>query len=940
MTYRKKLIEVALPLEAINKESAREKSIRHGHPSTLHLWWARRPLAACRAVLFSQLVDDPSAHPDKFPTEEAQTKERERLFKIIEELVKWENINNEKVLNAARAEILKSTDGNPPPVLDPFCGGGSIPLEAQRLGLKAYASDLNPVAVLITKALIEIPPKFAGMPPVNPKAQKSFHWEGAKGLAEDVRYYGKWMRDEAEKRIGHLYPKVKITKEMTTDRPDLKSYVGQELTVIAWIWARTVPSPDPAFGGIQVPLARSFWLSLKKGKEAFIQPVIDPSKKKYDFKVKIGKPDDMFDPSTGTKPAGRGSNFECLLSKAIIDGKYIKQIGQTEGLKKRLMAIVCEGNRERVYLNPIAETDVEIEKAAITWKPEFKLTGKSADQLPLYGMKEYWQLFTPRQLAALTTFSDLISEVHDLVIKDAKRNEIVTDEHNSFSEEKSWPIFYANAVVTYLAFTLNRQVNRLSTISFWDQTSQKIQQAFGRQALAMTWDFCEANPIGNSSGNWMGQLLFPVEYLEYAVTDTLGLVNQIDATSKTAYSGELICCDPPYYDNICYADLSDFFYIWLRRTLKEIYPQILSTVMTPKDEELIASPYRFRGDRSGAAAFFEKGLGDVIEQWRNLGNVDYPTTVFYAFKQSETTNEGTASTGWETFLTGVINHGFTVTATWPIRTELTGNLKKQVAALASSVVLALIPRFENAPITTRREFIRELKQEMPDAFRVMQSGNIAPVDLAQAAIGPGIAVFSRYSKVIEADGSRMTVHSALTLINQMLDEVLAEQEGEYDADTRWALAWFEQYGVDEGPYGVAETLSIAKNTAVDALVKAGILMSKGGKVRLLKRNELAEDWDPSTDNRLTVWEITQHLIRLLVDKGSEEAASNLLKKVGGLGETARDLAYRIYIVCDRKKWAQEALVYNSLVVAWPELTKLAGKKEQKIETQENLFGKG
>jgi len=486
--YRKKLIEVALPLKEINEQSAREKSIRHGHPSTLHLWWARRPLAACRAVLFAQLVDDPSSdpayrRPDGSVDEERAGIKRAELFNLIEELVRWENSNNPDVVNRAKAEIARCVasrkielgelqketivygrdegkehpdgplpnDGRftawqvncrlappeavnhflqtyAPPVLDPFAGGGSIPLEAQRLGLRAHASDLNPVPVLINKALIEIPPKFAGLPPVNPGWQQKSReektlqssWQGTRGLAEDVRWYGRWMRDEAEKRIGHLYPKVKITQEMMDDgRPDLKPYLGQELTVIAWLWARTVASPDPSVGGKHVPLVRSFWLSRKKGKEAYVQPVVDREKGTYEFKVRVGKPADGFDPDKGTKPSGRGSNFECILSGSPIDGNHIKSMGQSEGLQSRLMAVVCEGVRGRIYLNPLGEMELTAREANPLWKPEFDLIGKSADQLPLYGMKQYWQLFTPRQLTALTTFSDLVKEARQKVLEDA-----------------------------------------------------------------------------------------------------------------------------------------------------------------------------------------------------------------------------------------------------------------------------------------------------------------------------------------------------------------------------------------------------------------------------------------------------------------------------------------------------------------------------------------
>lgn len=992
---RKKLIEVALPLQKINEASAREKSIRHGHPSTLHLWWARRPLAACRAVLFAQLVDDPSSDPaftkpDGNPDLEKAEKKRRELFKLIEDLVQWENTNNLDVINKARAEIARClasrkielgeldkdttifgkdegkahTDGAQPkdgrftawqvnnllappkavdhflaeyapPVLDPFAGGGSIPLEAQRLGLRAHASDLNPVAVLITKALIEIPPKFAGMPPVNPEWQEkrqeekemNSSWEGASGLAEDVRYYGQWIRDEAEKRIGHLYPKVKITQEMiNAGREDLKPYLGQELTVIAWLWARTVPSPDPSVGGKHVPLVRSFWLSKKNGKEAYVQPIVDRDVGTYEFKVKLGKPRDGFDPDLGTKPAGRGSNFECLLSKTTIDGKYIKKVGQSGGLGQKLLAIVCEGNRSRIYVNPTEEMAKGVENAELNWRPEFYLVGKSADQLPLYGMKQYWQLFTHRQLTALTTFSDLVGEAWDKIKKDAAAVGHLPRDNRPLNKGGTGPQAYADSAATYLTFALDKSANYWSTLCGWHSGRDIIMSTFGRQALPMVWDFAETNPFSDSTGNYLSGIRSANKCILKTPACGEGEVNQNNAINPNIYSGEIISTDPPYYDNICYADLSDFFYIWLRHSLKNIYPQLLSTVLTPKDEEVIASHYRHKGNKKIASQFFEKGLENAIDQWNKQGHFDFPTTIFYAFKQSETSPMGTVSTGWETFLSGIINNGFNISGTWPIRTELTGNLKKKVAALASSVILACIPRDSNAPMSTRREFLIALKEELPVALRLLQSGSIAPVDLAQAAIGPGMAVFSRYAKVIEADGSIMSVRTALTLINQTLDEVLAEQEGEFDADTRWAVSWFEQYGMKEGPYGVAETLSKAKNTSVQGLVEAGIAKSRAGNVQLLDRNDMSLNWDPTEDKRLTAWEAAQHLI-LALDREGESGAADLLSKLGGdYGDKARDLAYRLYSICERKEWANEALAYNSLVLAWPEISKLAASK--------------
>jgi putative DNA methylase len=927
--YRKKLIEVALPLEAINRESAREKSIRHGHPSTLHLWWARRPLAACRAVLFAQLVDDPSAHPDRFPTEEDQTRERERLFRIIEEMVKWENINNEKVLEAARTEILKSTDGNLPSVLDPFCGGGSIPLEAQRLGLKAYASDLNPVAVLITKALIEIPPKFAGLPPVHPiytGEQTSSHWKGAQGLAEDVRYYGKWMRDEAKKRIGHLYPKVKLPKEQG----------GGEATVIAWLWARTVKCPNPVCGA-QMPLVRSFSLSTKKGKQAWVEPIVTGNQYYFEVRTGQGKPREGTVSRTGAR---------CLCCNTPVPLSHVRSEGKAGRMGQRLMAIVAEGARGRVYVSPDEEHAKIANSAEPTWRPDGELQGKCRVSVPLYGMNTFADLFTPRQLVALTTFSDLVMEAREQVLEDAVKAGM-TDDGKGISDGGMGVTAYADAVATYLAFAVSKAANLGSTICSWMNDRGALRETFARQAIPMVWDFAEANPFSGSGGNLEMFLDRIAEVISFTPSGTVGSSRQLDAIAAIhCFKDIIVSTDPPYYDNIGYADLSDFFYVWLRRSMGNIFPDLFSTLLVPKAQELAATPYRFEGDREKAKDFFEKGLKNTFQAMRHSAAPEYPISVYYAFKQAKTDNgvedryknNSLTSTGWQTMLEGLLSSRFQITGTWPMRTESPGRaVALGTNALASSIILACRPRPEGSSMTTRRDFINSLKAELPKALKTLQQGNIAPVDLAQSAIGPGMAVFSRYSKVLEADGAPMTVRSALALINQVLDEYLAEQEGEYDADTRWALAWFEQFGVNEGPFGVAETLSKAKNSAVDALMKAGILISKAGKVRLLRRDELPNDWDPVKDKRITVWEVTQQLIKALVDKGSEEAAADLLQKVGALGDVTRELAYRLYTICDRKKWAQEALAYNSLVVAWPELVKLAGRGKTKKQTQREMF---
>jgi putative DNA methylase len=928
MGLRKKLIEVALPLEAINEASRTEKSpFTRNHPRALHVWWARRPLAACRAVLFAQLVDDPSSRPEEFPTDESQKKERERLFGIIEALVQWKNSNNEQVLSAARAEILKSCDGKPPPMLDPFCGGGSIPLEAQRLGLEAHGSDLNPVAVLITKALIEIPPKFTGQPPISPEAKKNLahsgSWKGAQGLAEDVRYYGKWMREEAERRIGHLYPKIKVTKEMAAERADLKALIGHELNVIAWLWARTVKCPNPACGA-QMPLVRSFWLSTKKGHEEWVEPVVNQKAKTLRFEVRgqVGKPTD------GTVER-RGA--QCIVCDSAVPFDHVRSEGKAARLGTQLMAIVADGPRGRAYISPTAEQEAIPLKAEPKNVPETDLPEKALSfRVQAYGMTKHRDLFTKRQLVALATFTDLVGQVREQVLDDARRAGMIED-GKGIDIGGTGARAYADSVATMLAIAISRITDFSNNICSWDSGNTNLRQLFARQAIPMAWDFAETNPLVGVV-NLEGAIEWVLSALAGVGTGPVAYVKQLDATAAiNGVSHPIISTDPPYYDNIGYADLSDFFYIWLRRSLSHVYPDLFSTLLVPKGPELVATPYRFGGSKEKARRFFEEGLGASFARMRDAQHPDFPLTLFYAFKQAES-EEGAdeeqgsstlASTGWETMLQGLLRAGFEVTGTWPMRTE---QQQRSVAsgtnALASSVVLACRPRLDDAPMATRREFIKALKDELPDALQKLQHGSIAPVDLAQAAIGPGMAVFSRYSKVLETDGSAMTVRAALGIINHALDEVLAEQEGEYDAETRWAVAWFEQFGMTEGKFGDAETLSKAKDTAVNAMRDVGIVESKAGKVRLVGRDALDSDWDPATERRLTIWQVTQYLVRA-IEKGGEQTAAEMLRKLGALGESAKDLAYRLYVIAERKKWAQEAFAYNMLVKSWPELTRRA-----------------
>ena len=928
MITHKKLIEVALPLEAINKASAREKSIRHGHPSTLHLWWARRPLAAARAVIFAQMVDDPSGYVDTLKSDPKLRRRAEGILKAREEI--WQSWRRTCAENAGHPRAKELFDRHKLPAFhDPFAGGGALPLEAQRLGLEAYASDLNPVAVLINKAMIEIPPKFAGRPPVNPESRKgqlgTKSWRGAQGLAEDVRYYGQWMRDEAEKRIGHLYPKIEITAAMAEERPDLEPLVGRKLTVVAWLWARTVKSPNPAFRKVDVPLASTFMLSTKPGKEAWVEPVMEDGG--YRFSVRAGKPKNTEAAKNGTKLA-RGANFGCVMSGAPIAGDYIKAEGKAGRMGARLMAIVAEGERRRVYLSPTPEHEAAAGKAKPEWKPDQSLPDDPRSHWTVqYGLTTYGELFTQRQLAALTTFSDITGEAMQRIRKDALTAGLRDDK--PLRDGGSAATAYSEGVAIYLAFALSKLADRGSTICTWFTERDSTRNTFSRQGIPMTWDFAELNTLLDGTGSFLGAVQWTAESIDGVAAgygSQFGEASQSDASTQTLSSGKVVSTDPPYYDNIGYADLSDFFYVWLRLSLRGVFPDLFATLAVPKSEELVATPYR-HGSKAKAEEFFLTGMTGAMHRLAEQTHPAFPVTIYYAFKQSESESEaGTASTGWETFLDAVIRAGFSTSGTWPMRTEL-GNrmVGRDANALASSIILVCRPRAADAPTVTRREFVSALQRELPGALRHLQAGNIAPVDLAQAAIGPGMGVFTRYMQVLDAQGKALSVREALALINETLDTALAEQEGDFDSDSRWALAWFEQFGFDEGEYGVAEILSKAKNTSVSGLAEAGILDSARGKVRLLKPAELPEDWDPATDARLTHWETVHQLIRVL-SSGGESAAAQLVAKLGTKAEVARELAYRLYTLCERKKRAAEALAYNGLVLSWPDLIKPAEER--------------
>lgn len=928
----KKLIEVALPLPEINDASAYDTMPGIGaHPKGIHLWWGRKPLPSARAVLFASVVDDPSSHPDKFPTEDAQIAERERLFDILRNLMQKKSHAKPEIYAKAHDEMLKHCGGKLPPLLDPFAGSGAIPLEAARLGFVSHAADLNPVAVLLNKCNLELVPRWLGQKPINPKMhndvlKSQIVKSGAWGLAADMRYYGDLIRSRAIEKIGVSYPKIALLKENG----------GRDANIIAWLWARTVASPNPVTSGAHVPLVSTYWLSSKKGGERWLKPIIDTKAYTYHFEIGTGLPSNRAQTSAGTQIGRTG--FRCIFTDTIIPFDYIRQEAINGRMQCKMIAVVAETQYGRVYLpanddqqkialqvTPDGYPDTDIPEHALGFRVQN------------YGIRKHWQLFSSRQLMAMTTFSDLIRDVATDINTDALQAGLSVNEAND----------YANSIVTFLALALDRCADFNNSLCRWKPSGQQSMQLFGRQVIPMVWNYCEPNILGEKAVCWKTAVNICADAIETIPIRgiTIGNAEQIDASGTwNNVNGLLVSTDPPYYDMVGYAVLSDFFYAWLRRTIGDRYPDLFNTIVVPKAQELTASSERFDGNKERAKAHFESGFRKAFTTLRDKMDVRFPLTVYYAFKQSDesigdddngtdgnetSNNRIDSTTGWETLLEALLGSGFQITATWPIQASQKWRLRAMDSnALGSYIVLACRVRSDDAPQCTRREFLTALKKELLPALTALQQGNIMPADLDQAAIGPGMAVFSRYAKVVESNGKPMTVRMALALINQTLGEVQVEQEAEYDADTRWALAWFEQHGFEEGEFAEAEQRSRAKNTAINGLVDAGIVASGGGKVRLLKREELQENWDPTTDKRLTVWEATQHLIRALNQQGETGAACLLRKMSGQLSESARELAYRLHKVCESNGWSAEAQAYNSIVLVWPELTKQAQSQEQ------------
>lgn len=876
-----KLVEVALPLEAISAAARRDKDKKTGTIKNVHKWFAPMPTPAWRALLFATLIDDPGD----------ETK-RAELLRFVERLVPPDgNPPDAATLAEAHDMLMEATDGNPPTVFDPFCGGGSTLVEAQRLGLPCAGSDLNPVPVLITRTLTELLPQVAGRPPLVVEAGTLGMTGGGPldGFMADCRRYAQRIRDEVWDEIGHLYP----------------APPGGG-TVIAWLWARTVTCLNPACHAV-APLVSSFWLSKKKGALTWIEPTDLRPGNPVRFEVHTG--------DAGPPPAtkvGRGGTFRCAVCQESIPETHVKTEGKAKRLGTQLMAVAVDGECGRKYLSPSAVTEPPlVERPAAV--PEVELPDYARwFSSPAYGITTEADLYTNRQLAVLGAFADAVTQVSSWVAADGGDD------------------IQARSIASVLGLCVSKLAMSQSTQVRWRTRAveSKAEPAFGRQALPMVWDFSETNPFGGSVGDWLGQLASATSGLRaLPLSPAASLTFRSDArVAGDRFNGTaLIATDPPYFAQIGYADLSDYFYVWLRRALSDLHPDLFQTVATPKADELIAAPYRHDGNMAEATQYFVDGFTEAFHNLSAAAAVGLPILIVYAHRQEETEGaDGLTSTGWDAMLSAIIAGGLRIVGTWPIHaTSSSRQIGLGTNALASYMVLVCRRQKTTAKPTDRQGFLGALHAELPKAIRKLQEGDISTVDLGPAAIGPGMAVFSRFSRVIEPTGKAMIVSAALTLIATVTGEVLDEFVGDLDGETRWAMSWFRDHGFESGSYDDADKLCRATVTSLDGLEKAGVATGIKGRVRLWGRSELPTDWDPAADRRVTIWEVTQQLVRLLATDG-EEAAADLLAHCGRWADSARDLAQWLAAAALETRPA-EALDHDALVTSWSELQRLADR---------------
>ncbi|MDR1013036.1 MAG: DUF1156 domain-containing protein [Lactobacillales bacterium] len=921
---KKKLIEVGLPLEAINLACAREKSIHHNHPSSLHLWWARRPLAAARAVIFASLIDDPSSHPEIFPLEEQQNAERDRLFDIIKSLVKYENIHNITLLNSAITEISNSLNGHFPKLLDPFCGGGSIPLEGKKLGLEVFASDLNPVSVIINFAMLDFPHRFANAIPVNPDyssptinqkfvtSSKPLPVKNA--LSLDLEFYANSIYDKLHNEIGHLYPPLNPETLEFSNRRDSTT------NIIAWIWFRAVKCPNPVCN-CQTPLAHSFNLCTVAGKEKHLVPIISDTT--ISFKIAKGKTDNYTVNKHGAK---------CIKCNAIIPLKYIQEEGVAGKLTELPGAIVADISKTKEYY---IFDDLHF-NASLVPRPEHvpeTLIPNTNHKIctKIYGFSKFSDHFTNRQLTLLSAFSTLISDIGKQIQYDAEikwNNYDDTDITEGGTGSKA----YSQAIQIYLSLILDKTADYNSSFSTWNAPRQGMRNIFGRQSLPMVWDFAEVNPFSNQTGSIKNMIQWVVKTLETLDRSPISVkptINLRDAKQDSGLRNMLISTDPPYYDNIIYSDISDFFYVWLRLTLHDIIPNLFQTVLTPKRDEIVANKFRHDNNPVKAKLFFEKSLYEAFVNLYNCSSDEYPVTIYYAFKQREfkeinhsesnisTRKIETTSSGWETMLSALIKAGFSITGTWPIKTEFVGrNVGNNTNSLSTSIVLVCRKRPQAENKISTRDFIKELSREISVPLKYLQNCKLSPVDLAQAAIGPGMAIFTKYSKIIESDNSELTVRKALSEINNALDRFLSESTVGLDLESSFCIELYSQYSYNSVLAGEADILLKAKNVTLQSLLNLKVIKSKDGKISLNERDELDVT---SPQHMHCIWLNTQLLVKLFIKGGIDDSANFLNVIPPNLREKSLSVAYKLFSISENHKWIHEAKAYNSFVTDWDQI---------------------
>lgn len=911
-TRLKKLIEVALPLQAINAAAKKETKTTNGHPSTFHLWWGHRPYSVARALIFSSLVDDPSSRPDLYPTRAEQDNARRTLFSMIEQLVDWRSSADRKTIGAAQSLLRQSLGDIFPTIVDPFSGRGTIPLEAQRLGCTTIGADLNPVAVLISKALVEIPARFKSSNPVHPDhAPLRESMRGPAALAADVEAYARALLAIATNALHGQYQPVRTPQ-------------GEELPVLAWLWARTVRCPNPVCNGV-TPLIKSNVLSAKAGQSRYLKPTINQELKRVTFSVSTAKSDTF----SNVIPK-RGAT--CIFCEQPISLQQLR----AEGIKTKLephmlLGAVLNANGKKKFVG-----SQEVSVSAIDPLPpdrnlDHDLTRNSRHMGPtVYGLYRHRDLYTNRQLKALTTFATSVLGLRDQIETDASRSGMNTDAR-SLEDGGTGAAAYADAIITYLAIAISRLADRCSTLVFW-QADETVGHVFVRSALSMTWDFVEPNPLGDSTGSFHSSVKSVVATLAKLPTDGSSTIVQEDCR-ELAYPDQcVIITDPPYYDNIPYSDISEYFYVWLREALEPLWPNLFATLGTPKSNELTFDKSRFHGDAEAARAYVTAGFAETFGKWRERANPAFPLVVLYAFRATEAADDSMSSDdqvvsyGWESILASLIGSGFEITGTWPIGTERDNRFRSQGSnALGSSIALICRPRSDGATRCSRVDFLHALRSDLPFAVQRLREASLAATDLQQAALGPGISVFSRYSEVLEADDSVMTVRSALAAINDELAHILLGEIADVDADTHFALSWFDRYGYDNGKYGDADILLKAKNASLRHLEDAGVVVSERGLVRLLSPTELSGDHTRISDR--PTWAQCMFAISALISEdGGEARAAEVIRAIGAAEATRlKDIAYHCYLICDRQKRASDARDFNALVSSWPEIERRASE---------------